>query len=627
MSTKTLKKRIAVVAVSALTAGFLSVAVAPSANADAAVHNTLEQNTLVLATTADGDGTVATSLTTTAGQNFSQVGWIADTRATSLTTTGGVYINGSGIATGNILSGAKLAFVARGSATTPTDGLTVTVTGGTIGSLVATSTTAPTLGSTTAGSYAALNGASTTATVDYGTATTNTDDANGLAGIFTVSGAVGSVATITVYSGSGIDSLSTATAGTFMGQWQLTVVSANVSGVYSAADSKVYQQACMNNATTGTSGTNSYDTTSSCANGQVGVVYVSLKDAYAQAVSAGVTLTASSTAGLITSSGATTTGSIINGATLQFSTISSDDTVWFYVKQPTANTAGSTTVSITLNGATIGTKTIKWVGDVATLAVDTVNSCGVFSTATTTDTTEANIGAGCVVYVAKDAAGNAVTLTAQPSVYDATGALVGATLSTTTATAGYGVVQSASVGYGYSTLLVPANSLSGASTYQLALTNAAGATIKSAYANAKVSRGSSYTFTASWDKASYQPGDIATLTISAKDLYGNPMASGTKLTGVDIIANGMTVVGTACSATSTFTDGAKTCKYAASVTSGGYGYSVALTTGSAQTAVTGSVKIASTDTVSNAEVLKSIVALIASINKQIQALQKLILKR
>jgi hypothetical protein len=33
------------------------------------------------------------------------------------------------------------------------------------------------------------------------------------------------------------------------------------------------------------------------------------------------------------------------------------------------------------------------------------------------------------------------------------------------------------------------------------------------------------------------------------------------------------------------------------------------------------------DTTSNADILKSIVALIASINKQIQALQKLILKR
>ena len=48
--------------------------------------------------------------------------------------------------------------------------------------------------------------------------------------------------------------------------------------------------------------------------------------------------------------------------------------------------------------------------------------------------------------------------------------------------------------------------------------------------------------------------------------------------------------------------------------------------GGANLAVGYEVKSA-TATVSNADVLKSIVALIASINKQIQALQKLILKR
>jgi len=624
MSTKTIKQRIAVVVVSALTAGFLSVAVTPSANA--AAVGTFEQNTLILATTADGDGTVATTTAAAADQTFSQVGFIADTRATSLTTTGGVYINGSGIATATVLPGAKIAFLARGANGTETDGLTVTVTGGTIGSLSATSSSTVTIGSTTAGSYAALNGSATTFTMDAGVAAK--EDGNSVAGIFSVSAAAGSVATITIYSGSGIDALGTATAGTFMGQWQLTVAAANTSGVYSAADSVITQQACLANATTGTSGTNSYDTTSSCANGRVGVVYVSLKDAYLSPVSAGVTLTASSSAGLITSSGDSTTGSIINGATVQFATISSDAVVWFYVKQPVANTAGSTTVSITLNGATIGTKTIKWLGDVATLAIDETNSCAVFSTATTTDTTEANTGAGCVVYIAKDAAGNAVTLTSQPSVYEATGALVGSTLSTTTATTGYGVVQSSSVGYGYSTLLVPGNSLSGAATYTLSLTNAAGATIKSKPASVKVSRGSASTFEASWDKAQYQPGDIATLTISAKDAYGNPMANGVALTGLDIIANGMTVVGSTCSATSTYTAGAKTCKYAASVTTGGYGWSAKVTTLTAQSAVTGTVKIVSdASAVSNADVLKSIVALIASINKQIQALQALILKK
>jgi hypothetical protein len=622
MSTKTIKQRIALVAVSALTAGFLSVAVAPSANA--AAVGTFEQNTLILATTADGNGTVATTTAAAADQTFSQIGWIADTRTTSLTTTGGVYINGSGIATGTVLAGANIAFLARGANGTETDGLTVTVTGGTIGSLAATSSSSVTVGSTTAGSYASLNGSSTTFTMDAGTA--GAEDGNSVAGIFTVSAAAGSVATITIYSGSGITALGTATAGTFMGQWQLTVAAANSSGVYSAADSTITQQACLANATTGTSGTNAYDTTSSCANGRVGVIYVSLKDVYATAVSVGVTLTASSTAGLITSSGATTTGSIINGATTQFSTIATDAEVWFYVKQPVANTAGSTTVSITLNGATIGTKTIKWLGDVATLAIDETNSCAVFSTSTTSDTTELNTGAGCVYYVAKDAAGNAVTLTSQPSVSDATGALVGSTLSTTTATTGYGVVQSSSVGYGYSTLLVPANTLSGAATYNLQLTNSAGAVIKSKYASVTVSRGSAQTFAASWDKAVYQPGDIATLTVTAKDAYGNLMANGVALTGLDVIANGMTAVGTACSPTSTYTAGAKTCKFAASVTTGGYGWSVKLTTGSAQSPVTGSVKIAS-DAVSNADVLKSIVALIASINKQIAALQKLILAR
>ena len=50
MSTKTLKKRIALVAVSALTAGFLSVASAPVANA-AVAADSLTENTLYLGIT------------------------------------------------------------------------------------------------------------------------------------------------------------------------------------------------------------------------------------------------------------------------------------------------------------------------------------------------------------------------------------------------------------------------------------------------------------------------------------------------------------------------------------------------------------------------------------------------
>jgi len=621
MSIKTLRKRIALVAVSALGVGLLSVA-----PASAAASNTFEDNTLFIADNTSGSGNAAAVYDIVDTNAFSSVGWVTDTRATSLTSTGALYETAGATATGVALSGAKLAFAATGDSSTETNGLSIVVTGGTLSSIVATSSTSVTLGSITAGSYAAINGAATTFTMDAGTA--SKDAGNAVAGVFTLNGAVGSVATISLYTGANIVSLATATSGTLQAQWQITIAAASSSNAYSAADSSIYQQACMAVATTGTSGTNAYDTTSTCTNGYVGVVYVDLEDAYGAALTSG-TLTAASSAGVITYSDASTTGSVINGATTGFSTVTigtdtTDVNLWFYVKQPTANTNSSTTVTISLNGAVLATKTIKWFGDVATLTVDETNSCANFSVGQSSDTTESNIGAGCVVYVAKDATGAAVTWSTQPSVYAATGALVGSTLSTTTASAGYGVTQSASTGYGYSTLLIPSNSLSGAGVYQLYLTNAAGATIKSKEVKVTVSRGSTYTFTASWDKAVYAPGDIATLTIAAKDAYGNPMADGTALAGLDIITNStnVTSVGTACSTSSAFSGGVKTCKFAMGNTEGGYGYSVKLTTGSLQSPITGTVSIKGATVVSNAEVLAAIVKLIASINKQIKALQK-----
>jgi len=269
----------------------------------------------------------------------------------------------------------------------------------------------------------------------------------------------------------------------------------------------------------------------------VGVIWVYLDDANGQNVTSG-TLTASSSAGNITASGTTTTGSVIAAATTGFATVTddADGRVWFYVAQPAANTAGETVVTITYNGAVIGTKTIKWTGDIATLAINST-SCTSFSVDQATDTSEANIGDGCVVYTAKDAAGNALTLTSHPVINAATGALVGATLSATTEQTTYAAYQSSSVGYGWTTLLVPANALSGASTYSIKITNAAGATITSNTATATVSRGATNSFEASWDKASYATGDVATLTIRLKDAYGNLMATGTALTGLSLDTN------------------------------------------------------------------------------------------
>jgi hypothetical protein len=76
-------------------------------------------------------------------------------------------------------------------------------------------------------------------------------------------------------------------------------------------------------------------------------------------------------------------------------------------------------------------------------------------------------------------------------------------------------------------------------------------------------------------------------------------------------------------------DGVWTYTYTVGITSGNYVAAVKLPASAVDdTSKTIQVKIVDSSAgVSNADVLKSIVALIASINKQIQALQKLILKR
>jgi hypothetical protein len=627
MSIKTLKKRIALVAVSVLSAGVISVVSAPVASS--ALVGLHAGDTLVLGNISSVTGSATAHAASTAATNLTSmrsVGWVTDTSASVGSTDGGNFANGSLTKTANVLPGAAIAFAAIGSNSTDA-GFTVTVTGGTLSSLSATQ----------AGITAVHGGAAITLTnamVSTGSTTVTIADDNFkevIGGVFNVTAAVGSTAVISIYSGTSIDGLSSATAGTYQGGYVLTVVSAANTGVYSPVYSAVYQQACMANATTGTSGAVSYDVTSRCINGYAGVIWVALKDVYAVALNSG-TLTGTVSAGTIIGSLTSSTGSAINAASSSFSTLTvdADGDAWFYVKQPVANRAGSTTVTITYNGAVIGTKTINFAGTVATLTIDTVNSCTLFSTNQLTDTLAGNKGANCVVYNAKDAAGNNLTLSAQPSIYTATGALVGSTTSAQTAVTGYAVVQSSSLGYGTTALLIPNNSLSGVSTYQLSLINADLQTILSQVVTVNVSRGSTQSFKASWDKASYIYGDIATLTIELKDAYGNLMSDGTPLTGLDLTVNsgGFAATGTACTAASTTVKGKVDCKYSVLNTEGSYGFSVDLTTLITQDPSIGTLPVKpSVAGVSNAEVLKSIVALIASINKQIQALQKLILQR
>jgi len=633
MSTKTIKQRIALVAVSALTAGLFTVVSAPVANATVASAQSKwapDVPQLVIGTNADTDGSPDVPTAANLGQAtggavaLTSVGWVADTSPTtsvsSVVGSTGTSTVGGLARTGVIQAGGKIAFAtsSTSAASGTSIGVTVVVTGGTIGSLVTTSAAISLSGSQNAASVF-INSGNVTGGV------------NALAGVFSVTAAAGSTATIAAYTGTGITNGDTRTSGTLIAIWTLTVAAANASGTLSLADSTVTQQSCIA-MSAGSSAVLAYDTTSTCANGRVGVVYVALKDGFTAAVTGGQ-LAATATGGSfvnVVNGSSTTTGDNYS-ATAAFDTGTATAANYVLVTQPVANAGGSTTVTITYSGVVVGTKTIKWAGDPTSITIDVANSATVIGNGVNSNSSGTSYALS-VVYNVKDAAGNNVG-SLVPTLVDATGAMLGASLSTSSggATEGVTILQtSASLNVGYSTINHPGGTATanyGAGSYRIQVLNSAGVAVKSNVVTVTVADTTTRTFTASMDKASYLPGDFATLTISAKDVYGNPMPTGKTLPGLVIsMSTGLTVSGAECTSASTFKAGVKECKFAVGNTAGSYSWAVALTTSSQQVPVTGSVKV--TDSaVSNAEVLKSIVALIASINKQIAALQKLILKR
>jgi hypothetical protein len=148
--------------------------------------------------------------------------------------------------------------------------------------------------------------------------------------------------------------------------------------------------------------------------------------------------------------------------------------------------------------------------------------------------------------------------------------------------------------------------------------------------------GAAASYTASFDKATYAQGEIATLTVAFKDAKGLAANSydqvSANTTGDQVITVNQTERVTAHAAAAklngsgnlvyTFTVGT-----ASGAIAGKYQALVSfphIATGATQTVA---YEISGGAAVSMADVLKSIVSLIASINKQIAALQKALLKR
>jgi hypothetical protein len=599
MSIKTLRKRISLVAVTALTAGVLSVVAAPVANANIAGNSQAVTTTTVL--------NVATLASTTGAASAVAS---ADTVANTSRSLGLVYKDSSsGIAqTATMISTGALALYS-GMATSTA--IAVTASGGSFSSASAIGTAVP-------GAVAA-----DLKSVFWSAAT-------GVAVVWTP-GAVGTY-TVKLYNAdgtaAGVPTASSPSLGTLAGQIIVTVVASSAAGTMSST------YTLCNNATSATAATGTDSSSAaSVANGSTAFVNFTIKDAYSSEVAAGYPLVATATNGAIVNIGST-----IGAAAGSTSVSVADNSSTIVIAQPTANAPLSTTVTLTYNGTLVCTKSFTIRGEVAKVTV-TPAATQLISGNTFTDTTYGVSGGNFRVQTF-DSAGNLTIPTNNTAVFvpvastlDGTSVTnlsigtVATAISTSDATGLWPSVNSLGI--------VTCSSSAGTdSDLKMNYINPSGTIITSNSFTARCA-GNPYTYTASFDKASYKQGEIATLTVQFKDIKGNNAATVTtgtaavitspqmlRVGGDPVAAKKTTIDGTVVH---TFTVGTTT-----AVVDGSY---VALVNYPDYTGVAATIQqvpysvTTGTNAVSNADVLKSIVALIASINKQIQALQKLILKR
>jgi hypothetical protein len=556
MSTMTLRKRLSLVAVSALTAGLLAVVAPQSANAAAANADNVTGNVTTgtsVASTANGtpgsvgllgesgEGTTNTAVLLATGEISTFLA--ADTNTTGTATiTGGRFtkINGSG---------------------------TISGTGGTSASQVAKNTAI--------GTVAVPNAGSTKMVISY----FNTTEAD---------------------------------VSTLAARITVTVVATSVYNTYSPTFSWVRWGAGDGTETAVTDSTANNYTTSTGLRLKGAVALV---DAYGNQLTTANTglLTATVTAGAKVNLGDNST----DGTTTFDSNAVTGSPIPFNIIQSDADVPWNGTVTFSFDGTVIATKTAIITGEVAKVTASAPKIGAVSG---------GNLEFATVAY--EDAKGNVVYPTSGTSAVSASlnAVVTGMTVGTYPILGTSGAISATCATSGKATGL------------QLQHLNSSGTTILSNKWDSGCST-APYTVTGSWDKASYTPGSIATLTLSYKDIFGNPSNAYDSIS-VSSANTTMTITGAPSAAPVTAigndkpsgVTGAKTYQFVVGSTEGDFVAVVVPTeiveNNSDQDNLSLAYSVKSgTASVSNADVLKSIVALIASINKQIRALQKLILKR
>ena len=632
MSIKTLRKRIAITATSALVAGVLSIVVAPAASAHNAVGSA--------ANTAYSVGQVAgtnTNNTTTTGSLF--VATMSNTTSTAVpakyTTSGAL-----GTCADSSDLGRSKGLLYKDSSSGIAQSATV-LAGGTL-SLYACTATAVAF-SASGGTFVPWGG-EVAESWSYNSTNSkvwsaNTANAAGTAvgALWTAPTTLGTY-TVSLYSGyytnsSADNVIGTATLGvlpeTLSGNITVSVVAAGVGGSYNAGES--FCKAVRGSTTTPA---DNIDDSGTNANGVDWSIDFALNDAYAADLDTG-NLSATATNGALLSFG-TAGATPVAGTASTITTTSNGANSTVRVSQKTAGAAITTTVTIAYNGTPVCTKTVSFAGQVAALTLASVAVQDLSASAGNANWfANGDTRAGTFYVVATDSVGNRVATPASIGTYSADGATLGTTVTAVT-------FDSASLASATSSTSVTSATV-GRHTCAATAGTQKGVVIKFTLANGTVVNSAptdlscaddAASMTAGFDKAKYISGEVATLTVSFKDSKGN-VANNVVAPGASTISvPGMTLVSTTGNAEATLRSGGKfTYTYTVGQTAGTFAAVVDFTASSATTAQYSTVQTPSYsistggDTTSNADVLKSIVALIASINKQIQALQKLILKR
>lgn len=619
MSNKTMKQRIALVAVSALTAGVLSVIAAPASNA--AVVNGKENSPVGTAapTSAENVLTIASinSLTGSATLGGATEGNHRSLGLINISDIAGTRISGT-TQTAVLLSTGSLTVYTSTNATTTDDAnfAVITVENGTIAA---------------AQNADAMNTARTTAVFEDAAAA-------GIAAVTIAPNAGATTMTVRMYTGTeaaygSTNAIASATAlaapstGVLDGQITVTIAAASTAGAISAAKSGVFyvsSYSTSNSVTSDTAGLGSANAVSK----QYGAIQI--RDAYSSAVAAGGLLQISATNGARVAF-----ADSVGTASTAFST-SAANGQGFAVSNPTVNPL-STTVTVTYNGTVIGTKTYSFWGEVAKVVL----SDPIIGKNGTTTGNRATISltdsAGNPIYVEYATVDS--TFTPQAGIITSAASDDTVTFIDNTAEIdSSGNVTVGKVDFACSTTATKQN-------IQVQYVNNTGTVITSNLLPVTCA-GAAVSYKLSYDKATYTPGSIATASVSFFDKKGNPSTDNETVTSdtgtlvaLTISTSGMKGTGpiVAIAAGDDTKQGVKTYQYVVDVTEGTYTNTVNASTAdsNATSALVTATKAATatfvvagaTGTVTNAEVLKSIVALIASINKQIQALQKLILKR